>query len=65
MTIYRVRHLTRYRYRRPVGFGEHQLMFRPRDSYDQRLFSAELTVEPEPRRVRWICVLLLQCPWKR
>ena len=27
MTIFRVRHITSYRYRRPVGFGRHQLMF--------------------------------------
>lgn len=54
MTIYRVRHFTTYRYRRPVAFDEHQLLFRPRDSYDQRLFGADLVVLPEPARVRWI-----------
>ena len=53
MTVFVVRHITEYRYRRPVEFGEHQLMFRPRDSYDQRLSSAALTVDPRPTYVRW------------
>ena len=54
MTIFRVRHLTTYSYRRPVRFGGHQVMFRPRDSYDQRLHEAELRVDPQPAAVRWI-----------
>jgi transglutaminase-like putative cysteine protease len=54
MTTFSVKHVTRYRYRRAVGFGEHELMFRPRDSYDQRLIGAELQVDPGPSRVRWI-----------
>jgi len=54
MTTYHVRHVTQYRYRRRVEFGEHQVMFRPRDSYDQRLFSAEIAVDPAPARIRWI-----------
>ncbi len=54
MTIFRVRHLTTYSYRRPVRFGDHQVMFRPRDSYDQRLHEAELRVDPQPAAVRWI-----------
>ena len=29
-------------------------MFRPRDSHDQRLLSADLTVDPGPSEVRWI-----------
>jgi hypothetical protein len=37
MTILTVRHVTTYRYRRPVALGDHRMMFRPRDSYDQRL----------------------------
>ena len=53
MTIFRVRHVTEYRYRRPVQFGEHRIMFRPRDSYDQRLLSDSLVVTPEPQRVAW------------
>lgn len=67
MTVFRVQHLTTYRYARPVAFGEHQLMFRPRDSYDQHLLSASLIVDPKPAAVRWIhdvfgnCVALV-CP---
>ena len=53
MTVFRVRHITEYRYRRPVRFGEHRIMFRPRDSYDQRLLSDALVVSPEPQAVRW------------
>ena len=29
-------------------------MFRPRDSYDQRLLDAELAVDPAPGEVRWV-----------
>jgi transglutaminase-like putative cysteine protease len=54
MTIFSVRHITHYQYRKPVEFGEHRLMFRPRDSYDQRLLEATLLVEPQPAHVRWI-----------
>lgn len=28
-------------------------MFRPRDSYDQRLISSEMKISPEPKRIRW------------
>lgn len=54
MTIFSVKHVTIYRYRRPVAFGEHRLMFRPRDSYDQRLLDVTLMVEPESSYVRWV-----------
>ncbi|MFC3124253.1 transglutaminase N-terminal domain-containing protein [Pseudoroseomonas globiformis] len=54
MPVFSVRHLTEYRYARPVGFGEHRLMFRPRDSHDQRLIEASLQVEPEPVGTRWM-----------
>ena len=53
MTLFRVRHITQYRYRRPVQFGAHRIMFRPRDSYDQRLLSDSLFVIPEPHKVTW------------
>jgi len=49
-----ITHLTTYRYRQPVGFGEHRLMVRPRESYDQRLIDASLTIDPPPARVRWL-----------
>ena len=48
MPIVSIRHLTQYRYRNPVALGEHRMMLRPQESYDQRLISAELSVTPEP-----------------
>jgi transglutaminase-like putative cysteine protease len=54
MAIFFIRHTTSYRYARPVAFGEHRLMFRPRDSFDQRLLSAKLSVKPQTGNVRWI-----------
>ena len=52
--ILNVRHLTTYRYKRPVEFGDHRMMMRPRDGHDQHLLSSELDIEPEPRRLRWL-----------
>ncbi len=66
MTIFSVRHLTTYRYRQPVSFGEHRMMFRPRDSYDQKLIEARLDIDPAPKRIRWMhdvfgnCVTIAQ-----
>lgn len=54
MTIFSVRHVTSYRYKKPVEFGEHALMFRPRDSFDQTLLNSKLDVHPKPDYVRWI-----------
>lgn len=54
MTVFTVRHITTYRYRRPVTFGEHRMMFRPRDSYDQRLLNSQLRISPEPASLRWM-----------
>ena len=48
-----VRHTTLYRYARPVGFGPHRLMLRPRDSHDLRLVRTELALSP-PAQLRWI-----------
>jgi len=48
-----VEHRTTYRYRRPVAFGEHRLMFRPRDSHDLRLLDATLRIEPRAD-IRWL-----------
>ena len=48
-----VRHVTVYRYRKPVGFGEHRLMFRPRDSHDLRLIRTALTIQPAAE-VHWL-----------
>src|SRR5471032_166393 len=54
MTILTVNHVTTYAYSRPVGLGEHRMMLRPRDSYDQRLISATLDIDPQPQRLNWI-----------
>lgn len=54
MPIVTVAHSTRYSYKQPVGFGEHRLMVRPRESYDQRLIEARLTIDPEPVEIRWL-----------
>jgi transglutaminase-like putative cysteine protease len=54
MTILSVRHITSYRYRKPVKPGQHQLLFRPRDSFDQRLIDARLIINPQPAQVRWL-----------
>jgi len=49
-----IRHVTTYRYRQPVAFGEHRMMLRPRDSHDQRVIKASLEISPEPRSLRFI-----------
>jgi transglutaminase-like putative cysteine protease len=49
-----VRHVTTYSYSRPVEFGEHRMMMRPRDGHDQRLLSSELDIDPRPARLRWL-----------
>ncbi len=43
-----IRHVTTYRYRQPVAFGEHRLMLRPRDSHDQKVIEASLDISPLP-----------------
>ena len=48
-----VRHVTTYRYRQPVSFGEHRLMLRPRESFDQWLIESKLVISPEPADLRW------------
>lgn len=53
MPIFLVRHVTEYTYRREVVFGPHRILYRPRDSYDQRLLHEELTVSPTPRGMQW------------
>jgi transglutaminase-like putative cysteine protease len=54
MTLLTVRHTTTYRYKQAVAFGEHRMMLRPRDSYDQKLLEAWLTIDPEPAQMRWV-----------
>ena len=47
-------HVTTYTYRQPVSFGEHRIMVRPRESYDQHLIAASLDIEPKPSDLRWL-----------
>ena len=54
MPILNVRHTTIYSYKQPVALGEHRLMFRPRDSWDQRLLDSRLIVTPKPSSIRWV-----------
>jgi transglutaminase-like putative cysteine protease len=53
MQIFTVHHLTTYRYRRPVAFGAHRMMFSPREGHDQRLLSSSLVISPEPSSLRF------------
>jgi transglutaminase-like putative cysteine protease len=54
MTILQVRHQTIYNYNKPVSFGDHRLMSRPRDSHDLRLLDTALIISPSAASVRWI-----------
>jgi transglutaminase-like putative cysteine protease len=54
MPLLTIRHITEYTYRQPVSFGEHRIMMRPRESFDQRLISAQLDIVPEPSELRWL-----------
>ena len=44
--IYKISHRTRYKYRQPVTFGEHRMLFRPRESHDLRVLATDLKVTP-------------------
>ena len=52
--VFDISHVTEYRYAKPVGFGEHRLMFRPRDSHYFRVLATDLKVDPEAVGVRMI-----------
>jgi len=54
MPLLTIRHVTEYAYRQPVSFGEHRIMVRPRESYDQRLIEAQLDIDPEPSDLHWL-----------
>lgn len=49
-----IRHVTTYRYRTPVAFGEHRLMFRPRDAEGQKVMTAHLAISPLPASLDFI-----------
>ena len=54
MPMLTISHVTRYAYRQPVSFGEHRIMVRPRESYDQRLIDSRLDIDPIPSDLRWL-----------
>jgi len=54
MRLLTVRHVTIYRYSEPVRFGEHRMMFRPRESQDLRLVNTKLDILPRPSKLRWL-----------
>jgi transglutaminase-like putative cysteine protease len=54
MPVITVHHVTTYRYKQPVAFGEHRLMLRPRESIMQKLLDAKLAITPEPVDLRWV-----------
>jgi transglutaminase-like putative cysteine protease len=54
MPLLTIHHKTEYRYDRPVAFGEHRIMLRPRDGHDLRVLSGDLRIVPEPASLRWI-----------
>jgi transglutaminase-like putative cysteine protease len=53
MPILVVRHVTTYHYRRPVAFGEHRMMLRPRDDGDQTVLESALDITPAPSQLDW------------
>ena len=53
MPILTIRHVTTYQYRRPVAFGEHTMMLRPRDDPDQTVLESALEISPSPSRLSW------------
>jgi transglutaminase-like putative cysteine protease len=54
MPLLTIHHKTEYRYDRPVAFGEHRIMLRPRDGHDLRVLDSRLDIVPEPMSLRWI-----------
>ena len=53
MPIFTVRHVTTYHYKRPVAFGEHRMMLRPRDDDDQRVIGSDFQITPKPTQLSW------------
>jgi hypothetical protein len=51
--ILTIKHVTTYHYMRPVAFGEHRMMLRPRDDDDQKVLESELEITPAPSHLSW------------
>ena len=54
MPLLTIHHKSEYRYDRPVRFGEHRIMLRPRDGHDLRVLSERLDITPKPSSLRRI-----------
>ncbi|HEY1850250.1 MAG TPA: transglutaminase family protein [Candidatus Binataceae bacterium] len=54
MSTLTIKHITTYRYKNPVAFGEHRMMLRPLSSDDQSVIAAELKITPTPTSIREI-----------
>jgi len=53
MPILDIKHVTTYRYSRPVSFGKHRMMLLPRNDEDQSVLECELEITPKPSRLDW------------
>jgi transglutaminase-like putative cysteine protease len=53
MPILTIRHVTTYEYRRPVSFGTHRMMLRPRDDDDQKVLLSDIDIAPAPSELAW------------
>jgi transglutaminase-like putative cysteine protease len=51
--ILAVRHITTYTYKKPVAFGEHRMILRPRECHDQKVLELKLEITPKPTNLRW------------
>jgi transglutaminase-like putative cysteine protease len=53
MPIVDIKHVTTYRYNRPVSFGKHRMMLLPREDGDQKVLVYKLEITPKPVRLSW------------
>jgi transglutaminase-like putative cysteine protease len=53
MPIVDIKHVTTYRYNRPVSFGKHRMMLLPREDGDQKVLKYKLKITPKPLRLNW------------
>jgi transglutaminase-like putative cysteine protease len=60
MTRLTIRHETIYTYERPVSFGPHRLLLRPRDGHASRIIEASLTFSPAGG-TRWVYDAMGNC----
>jgi transglutaminase-like putative cysteine protease len=47
LSLLKIQHKTTYRFNKPVAFGPHSLMLRPRENRDLRVISSHVTVSPQ------------------